>query len=70
LSEENSPDANEDRGENLAGTSTPGLREDQRRLEMLKLQFEWHKHLTALTSGIILLVTTMSYTVFRDAAGS
>jgi len=35
---------------------------------MLKLQFEWQKHMTTLTSGITLLVTTVSYTVFRDAA--
>jgi uncharacterized membrane protein len=69
LSEDNSPDADKDRSEDMAEASTSGLSEDQRRLEMLKLQFEWHKHLTTLTSGIILLVTTVSYTVFRDATG-
>jgi hypothetical protein len=60
LSEDNSPDADKDRGEDMAEASTSGLSEDQRRLEMLKLQFEWHKHLTTLTSGIALLVTTVS----------
>jgi hypothetical protein len=69
LSEDNSPDADKDRGEDTAEASPSSLSEDQRRLEMLKLQFEWHKHLTTLTSGITLLVTTVSYTVFRDTAG-
>jgi uncharacterized membrane protein len=69
LSEDSAPDGDKDRGEDMAEASTSGLSEDQRRLEMLKLQFEWHKHLTTLTSGITLLVTTVSYTVFRDTAG-
>ena len=69
MSEDNSPDADKDRGEDTAEASPSSLSEEQRRLEMLKLQFEWHKHLTTLTSGITLLVTAVSYTVFRDAAG-
>ncbi len=67
MSEDNSLE-DKDRSETIAETSALGLGEDQRRLEMLKLQFEWHKHLTTLTSGIILLVTTLSYTVFRETA--
>jgi hypothetical protein len=69
LSEDNSPEADKDCGEDMPEASTPGLHEDQRRLEMLKLQFEWQKHLSTLTSGITLLVTTVSYTVFRDTVG-
>jgi hypothetical protein len=68
LSEDNSPEADKDHGEDMSEAETPGLSEDQRRLEMLKLQFEWHKHLTTLTSAITLLVATVSYTVFREAA--
>lgn len=69
MGEENSPDADRNHDEDTAKPVTPSLSDDQRRLEMLKLQFEWHKHLTTLTSAITLLVTTVSYTVFRDAAG-
>ena len=68
MSEDNSPE-DKDRSEAMAETPAPDLGEDPHRVEMLKLQFEWHKHLTTLTSGIILLVATLSYTVFRDAAG-
>ena len=40
MSEDNSPDADKDRSEDMAEASTSGLSEDQRRLEMLKLQFK------------------------------
>lgn len=63
------PEADKDHGADMAEAEMPGLSEDQRRLEMLKLQFEWHKHLTTLTSAITLLVATVSHTVFREAAG-
>ena len=70
MSKDVSPDADEDRDENIVELVEPppsSISEEQRRLEMLKLQFEWQKHLTTLTSGIIVLVTTVSYTVFREA---
>lgn len=68
LSEEHSPDVNENHGDDASNNEEPGLNKDQRRLESLKLQFEWHKHFSTLTSAITVLIVTVSYTVFRDAA--
>jgi hypothetical protein len=68
LSEERSPNADEDCNERVDAPEEGGISNDQRRLESLKLQFEWHKHFTTLISGITVLIVTLSYTVFRDAA--
>lgn len=38
----------------------------KRRLEMVKLSFDYFKHLTTLSSGVILIVVTFTEKVFHD----